>query len=325
MNIDDYNNQVDCVYKGERYSARDNGAVCRHSPNGNRPRSTDNKWTFGKPNTKTGYMEIASVRVHRIIAFAFHGEPPTNEHVVDHIDTNKRNNRPENLRWVTRLENVLLNPITVKRIELTCKCSVEEFLNDPSKFRSKFQERNYEWMCTVTKEEAQASLKRLKIWAENDKVPSGGSLREWIYKREFSNQHVEPDSEMTPSLTPNAIQKNWKTPNEFPHCPQSISDNPIVIYATNLKVGKEFSRNKYSSSIVIELATSKDDNRLLVLTKNSENNAIKPWSLAQVTIEEGLFVHANLGSFFEKVGADKYFTLAQGLEWAGGETFEDFT
>ena len=50
------------------------------------------------------------------MATAFHGEPPTKEHVVDHIDTNKQNNRPENLRWVTRLENILLNPITAKRI-----------------------------------------------------------------------------------------------------------------------------------------------------------------------------------------------------------------
>ena len=43
-------------------------------------------------------MEIASERVHRIVATVFHGDSPTSEHVVDHIDTNKRNNRPENLR-----------------------------------------------------------------------------------------------------------------------------------------------------------------------------------------------------------------------------------
>jgi uncharacterized protein YbdZ (MbtH family) len=325
VNLEDYKNQADCVYKDERYSARDNGAVLRHSPNGNRHRPTDNKWTFGKPNTKTGYMEIASVRVHRIIAFAFHGEPPTKEHVIDHIDTNKRNNRPENLRWVTRLENVLLNPITVKRIELACKCSVEEFLEDPSKFRNKFQEPNYEWMCTVTAEEGQTSLKRMKLWAASDKLPSGGSLGEWIYNREFSNQHFEAVSDLTPSLTSNAIQQNWKTPSEFPYSPQAGADNSVIVYATNLKAGQIFSRNQYSSSIVTELATSKDGNTLWVLTKNSQSDAIKPWSLAQVTFENNLFVHSNLGSFFEKVGADKYFTLAQGLEWTGGDTFDDLT
>lgn len=71
-------------------------------------------------------MEIASVRVHIIVATAFHGPKPTKEHVVDHIDTNRRNNRPDNLRWVTRLENALDNPITRKRIIMRCG-SIEAF------------------------------------------------------------------------------------------------------------------------------------------------------------------------------------------------------
>ncbi len=138
--------------------------------------------TFGKLNSKTGYLEIASARIHRIVATAFHGEPPTKEHVVDHIDTNKQNNRPDNLRWVTRLENILLNPITARPIELVCG-SVEAFLADPSKFRDKFQEPNYEWMCTVSVQEAQTSKARLLAWAESDKPLQGGMLGEWIFNR----------------------------------------------------------------------------------------------------------------------------------------------
>ncbi len=107
VNVEVFNQEVKCVYKEEYYSVRDNGAVLRHSPVNKRARPSDNKWTFGRLNTKTGYLEIASVRIHRIVATAFHGEPATKEHVVDHIDTNKQNNRPDNLRWVTRLENIL--------------------------------------------------------------------------------------------------------------------------------------------------------------------------------------------------------------------------
>ncbi len=113
----EFQREIDCIYKNEKYSVRDNGAVLRHPRENDRVRSTDNRWTFGKPNTKTGYKEIASERVHRIVAMGFLGKPPTTKHVVDHIDTSKRNNRPDNLRWVTRLENILLNPITIKRIE----------------------------------------------------------------------------------------------------------------------------------------------------------------------------------------------------------------
>jgi hypothetical protein len=323
--LETYNGIQECHYKNEHYSVRDNGAVLRHAPNNKRTRPTDNKWTFGKPNSKTGYLEIASVRIHRIVATAFHGEPPTKEHVVDHIDTNKQNNRPDNLRWVTRLENVLLNPITVKRIEIACGCSVEEFLSNPSKFRSKFQEPNYDWMCTVSIQEAQASKKRLLAWAESEKLPAGGSLGEWIYNRSLPKTNVAYIQEFTLSLTPNVKQKNWKTPTEFPCCPQSMSNNPITAYFANLKAEKIFSRNQYSNTIIEGFAISKDENTLWIMGRNSDEDAVKPYSLAEVTYINDFFVHNSLGSFFKQDGAEKHFKLAQGLEWSGGDTFDDFT
>ena len=131
VSVNDFYQEVKCGYKEELYSVRDNGAVLRFPLDTSRPRPTDNKWTFGRLSNKNGYLEIASVPVHRIVSTAFHGEPPTKEHVVDHIDTNKQNNRPDNLRWVTRLENILLNPITARRIEVVCG-SVEAFLADPA-------------------------------------------------------------------------------------------------------------------------------------------------------------------------------------------------
>ncbi|MDR2911362.1 MAG: HNH endonuclease, partial [Bacteroidales bacterium] len=134
VNIDDFKQEIECIYKEEKYSVRDNGVVLRHPRDNGRVRPTDNQWTFGKPNDKTGYMEIASVRVHIIVATAFYGIKPTKEYVVDHIDTNRRNNRVENLRWVTRLENALNNPITRKRIILRCG-SIEAFLANPSLLR----------------------------------------------------------------------------------------------------------------------------------------------------------------------------------------------
>lgn len=320
--IDEFVREIDCSYKNESYCVRDNGAVKRYPTDSNRLRPTDNKWTFGKPNAKTGYMEIASVRIHRIVATAFHGEPPTKEHVVDHIDTNKKNNRPENLRWVTRLENVLLNPITAKRIELVCG-SVEEFLSDPSKFRDKFQEPNYEWMCTVNKDEAKASKERLLAWAKSDKLPSGGTLGEWIYNRSLPQSVIEETPEFTPSLTSSAFQKNWKTPTEFPCCPKDETNPTIFSYSANLKSGKTFSKNQYSSSIIEKFAFSEGNKSILVICRSSVNNSIKPYSLSEITLGKNHYIHNNLGSFFQKEGAEKEFILAQGLEWTGGETFDE--
>jgi hypothetical protein len=42
--------------------------------------------------------------VHRLVALAFLGEPPTEDHTVDHIDTNAQNNHVSNLRWATNEE-----------------------------------------------------------------------------------------------------------------------------------------------------------------------------------------------------------------------------
>lgn len=323
-----YSGIQECHYKNEHYSVRDNGAVLRHSQINKRIRPTDNNWTFGKLNIKSGYLEIASVRIHRIVATAFHGEPLTKEHVVDHIDTNKQNNRPENLRWVTRLENIVLNPITARRIEIVCG-SVEAFLANPSKFRDKFQDANYEWMCSVSIQEAQISKERLLAWAKSDRALQGGSLGEWIYNRSMPSQlnaNVDEELELINSLTPNAVQKvrNWKTPSEFPCCPQEKIQNPITDYLTNLNVGHVFSQNQFTISIIERFSISKDESTLWIICKSGEEDPIKPYSLAEITHQNGVFVHNSLGTFFEKNGVEKQFTLAQGFEWKGGETIDDY-
>ena len=326
VSLNDFEKETECIYKDERYSVRDNGAVLRHARKNKRLRKYDNQWTFGKPNNN-GYMLIVSEVVHRIVAYAFLGEPPTSQHIVDHIDTNRQNNRPENLRWLTKLENILNNPITVKRIIHHCG-SIEAFIKDPSILRNHINEDpNFEWMRTVTPKEAQLSWERLSNWAreENDNTSRSGFLGEWIFKDKQNSSSFQEISEFVTSETPNAVQKNWKTPSQFPCCPQEIIRNPIATYTANLKGEKTFSRNQYSNSIIEDFATSKDKNTLWIMCKSSDDKAIKPWSLAQVTYENELFIHENLGSFFKKDGAEKQFTLAQGLEWTGEDTFDDFT
>ncbi len=182
--LDTYTLDLECNYKGERYSVRDNGAVLKH-PNNKRTRPTDNKWTFGKQNSRNGYMFIASVRIHQIVATAFHGVPPTKEYVVDHIDTNRANNRPENLRWVTRMENVLINPITVKRIESICNCNIEDFVTSPQKYTHLLSNAptDIQWMRTVSSEQAEECLRNLTNWAKSDKALKGKSFGELISHR----------------------------------------------------------------------------------------------------------------------------------------------
>jgi len=154
---------------------------------------------------------IVSEVIHRIVAYAFIGGPPTTQHIIDHIDTNRQNNCPENLRWLTKLENILNNPITVKRIIFHCG-SIEAFLKDPSILGKHINEDpNFVWMKTVTPEETQISLERLSNWAkkENENTSSRGySLGEWIYMDSRNYPSFQEDSKLVTAKTPNAVQKN---------------------------------------------------------------------------------------------------------------------
>jgi hypothetical protein len=319
IDLNDFKKETECIYKKERYSVRDNGAVYRHARDGKPLRIHDKQWTFGKPNIE-GYFEIASVRVHRIVAVAFLGEPPSNQHVVDHIDTNRQNNRPENLRWLTKLENILNNPITIKRIEFHCG-SIEAFLENPSILKKHEHEyKNFSWMRSVTSQEAKSSWERLSQWANkkgNNPNPTKEPLGEWIYTPFNENNIVS----YVESLTPNAKQVDWKTPTAFPLCPEKSSNNPIASYYEKLKVGYIFSQYKHISSIIEEFAISKDEKTLWVININSDG--IKRYSLAEVTYVNDFYIHKSLGSYFKKDGAEKQFILAQGFEWTGGETYDE--
>ena len=311
VSVDEYNETKDCIYKNEHYSVRDNGAVMRHPREGKRLRKDDNVWTFGKPNEKTGYMEIAGQRVHRIVAFAFLGDPPTEQHVVDHIDTNRRNNRPENLRWLTRLENALNNPITRARIENLCG-SIEVFLADPSVLRGHEKiDPNFNWMRTVSPEEARASLERLTNWAKEHPKPQGGSLGEWIFQEQKQGsrpyiplhyQQPEPEEQETAdthpietkSLTPNAIQLDWKHPVEFPCCPLQVTGKPLETYHANLKEGKIFSKNSFGESTILKFGLTSSET-LWVMCNISIG--WKTHAITKITYKDGLFYHENMGVF----------------------------
>lgn len=188
MNIDDYTEIKECTFKDEHYSVRDNGSIMRHQRKGMHKRKYDEVWSFGTPNIATGYMIFCGERVHRIVATAFLGPAPSEQYVVDHIDTNRQNNRIENLRWLTKLENILNNEITRKKIELICG-SVEAFLKDPSLlYGYETADQNFSWMRNVNSEEAKNCLENWNHWAKtaspkpNFKV-SESHVGDWIFEK----------------------------------------------------------------------------------------------------------------------------------------------
>ena len=339
---------------------RDNGAVYRRSKEKRTKSKWDEEWTFGKFDPRTGYMLIGQERVHRIVCTAYHGDPIGDRNVVDHIDTNRCNNRPENLRWVTKLENTILNPITRAKIEALFG-SVEAFLENPSVlYGHESEDPNFTWMRSVTKEEAERSLKRWNEWAtkpveerknkgerkgpdewlfsdlerKNGKEWMGESLsgvKSWAQQKEeieMMNLRIwEEEHGLKDSLTSGAKQLNWKTPTEFLLCPSEGHERTLQAYMNNLVKGQVFTRTQYEDGgIVLDYGINEVDNAIYVLSYKAKMLGVpfgKPWALCKIFLMDGFYVHENQGSFFHEDGGQKSFTLAMGREWAGGEVFDD--
>ena len=347
-----------CEYKERNYLVRDNGSILRLPIDSNKPSRLDNTWTFGTKNPE-GYMIFTgNIRVHQIVCTAFHGPEPYPHMVVDHIDTNRCNNRPENLRWLTRLENALNNPATRKKIIYYCG-SVDAFIENPAILREKALPSNISWMRTVTKEEAAACRKHIAEWAAIDShsKASGNGVGDWIFTEEERNEGLKwmggipPVTDYKPwaqqkaeieeenrryykeqyglkdSLTPSAKQLNWKTPTEFLLCPAEANEKTLQVYLSNLVKGQVFTRTQYGDGgVVLDSGINEADNALYVLTFQAKMVDVpfgKPWALCKITLQDGYYVHENEGSFFHEDGGQKYFTLAMGREWAGGEVYDD--
>lgn len=341
VSTDAFVHEVSCTYRGETYLVRDNGAILRRTRPGKRPRPLDETWTFGTPCKSTGYMAVAGAKVHRIVATAFHGDAPSKGYVVDHSDTNRRNNRPENLRWVTRLENVLLNPITAKRIAHLYG-SIEAFLDDPRNPKNGIVSPDFEWMRAVTPEESKASLDRMTSWAHADRATLPGppaGIGEWIYQRGDLSDAVQapdtsaskrptrhPERELVPSHTGGAWQRFWRVPASFPLCPKPSTPDALAVYADRLVVGTVAVSSAFGETIVDRLTIALDRSKIWLLGSNPENE-IKPWSVASITLESvdgRKIVHESHGMFFTRDGAEQTFVELQGLEWKGEDSIDNY-
>lgn len=317
--LDQYDREIKIEFKDDQYLVRDNGAVYRMHRPGLRRRSVDEVWTFGTQDEGAGYMRLGQHLIHRIVAVAFLGPPPSKGHVVDHIDMDRSNNRPENLRWVTRLTNVIRHADTRRRITRAYG-SLENFFENPSSMVDD-SDKSIDWLKAVSREDAEESQKQLLLWGESDGRPKDRILGNRVYGTPDpppSPPETIPDK---PSLTLMAIQRRWKTPTEFPSCPKELGPDSLAEYAGNLCPGALFSRDRYKESIVVMAAQA--DSVLSVLVESKAENAIKPWAVAKVTIEDGKFVHEAVGTFFQLDGARKAYSRLLGIPF-DGESIDDY-
>jgi hypothetical protein len=347
-----FEKECEVAFKEEVYLVRDNGAVLRRARPQARRRKLDEVWTFGRLNHHSGYFEINGHVVHRVVATAFHGPQPSPDHVVDHIDTNRLNNRPDNLRWVTRLENILLNPITRRRIELAYG-SLDAFFENPGAFPLP----NWEWMRVVTKEQAQRSRERLLEWAAKGQAGNGGSLGDWVFqpkhktplsievkgKRASEEQVFKPRPRPThvievkkdgtlelvlnppptpypiPMPEPDGLDTSSLTTSAFQRkwrTPTEFVQCPEAVSPEGLKLYLE----RLSADAVF--GRNRYGESIVVEAAMSAEgvlsvvchmpSAVKNWSHAKIYVEGGAFCHEAGGTYFSPDGAMKAHCIAIG-------------
>jgi hypothetical protein len=319
ISIDHYGHEIELEYEGEIYLVRDNGAVYRKHRPDRRTNSLDETWTFGVQNQQDRYMCIGSTKVHRIVAVAFLGPPPSKQHVVDHIDRDRTNNCIENLRWITNLDNLIRHPGVRKRI-ISAYGSLDKFYEDPSTPANEL-DQDFAWLKSVSKEDAQKSRDQLQKWTESDRFVTRGVLSNRVHGNLGPLPPTRPPLPIPEkqSLTPMAVQRRWNTPTEFPCCPKEIGQNQFEEYSHNLGTDAVFSRNRYGESLVVMAELG--DRILSVIT--TDKNATKPWAVAKITVENGKFVHEGIGTYFELNGAKKAHYGLLGILFFG-ESIDDY-
>lgn len=310
ITVDAYVNERECEFKGEKYIVRDNGAVMRLSKKNYRKRKLDNKWTFGVGDKTTGYLKFSSIPIHRIIATAFLGSPKDSNHVVDHINTNRQDNTPGNLRWVTRFENVFLNPITCRNLEMLTGLTIDEIIQNPKILENYKVSKNIAWMRKVSSEESRNCYQNLMNWALNSRIePSKkrGTIGEWVYQTRYL-----PPKEDT--------LEHGKVDKVYPCCPSDNEERSLENYQRKLQPGTVFLETEITKYVAVESTIF--NGKLIVRTRDVNEQALKPWFVSRVTLENGRFQHELVKSCFVEEGSKEFFDIMQDKPWESNHSFD---
>lgn len=312
----------------------------RHPPKNRHPRPKDNVWTFGTRDSKTAYMMLGTHRIHIIVANAFLGERDSKVYVVDHIDTNRCNNRVENLRWFTRLENALNNPITRKRIEMLCGGDIQKFIDNPSCLRTDNPKaQDLSWMRTVSPQEAKTAMENLMRWAKA--APSPGNVdmpvrdREWMFRENIDNQYRDFNAKIKELLTEevdktkiirDASSTNHREDAKEPFV-EYLLNSPdghvnLDAYFAKLVPGAAFSKTRWGYSNVVKAMFAKDKSSIgVAVTMPSD---IKPFAAYKIYCVDGEIVHEFLHTCFDENGAMQRMTEAAGEKWTGPDSIDNY-
>lgn len=226
-----------------------------------------------------------------------------------------------------------------------------EFIKDPSCLKGLAKGPDISWMRTVSAEEAKAAWARVQEM--NSKPKTNTLLKEHVENEEpkkqeqaeamewFRTQNNDlrftapkqtvyniPDPVFTKAAFPqNALQKDWKTPTEFPCCPAETTETPLKDYYNNLAIENIFSRNRYGEYAVLDYVIIENGKTLVVVTKSRQGYGFDDamsYGLVKIYHSGIQFIHESIRTFLSEDGVRKQFTILQGKEWNGPDSIDDY-
>ncbi|MBR5958394.1 MAG: HNH endonuclease, partial [Salinivirgaceae bacterium] len=91
-----------------------------------------------------------------------------------------------------------------------------------------------------------------------------------------------------------------------------------------MKRGGVFSINQYCAYVILDKVLIENNSAILVVSKNTAIDALKPYSLVEIYHSGGQYIHKSVKLFFEENGAKKRFTEMQGLKWEGEDSIDNY-
>lgn len=133
----------------------------------------------------TRYHQVHGLYVHRMVAELF--VPNTEKKpFIDHINTDRLDNRAENLRWVTQTEN-MSNPLTRKKLKA---CWTEELRKSHAASVKRYADEHPEWKANISKtkkeyysnpDNRKKQSERMKRAVQENENWGGSYLKGWKY------------------------------------------------------------------------------------------------------------------------------------------------
>lgn len=108
--------------------------------------------------------------VHRLVALAFLGDPPSSGAVVNHKDFNRKNNSAENLEWVTQTENMRHAAQRMRKPKTVCRKSNtgHKYISyDGSKYRVQIKQIGADKRFGSLEESVEYRDEVMKTWRKN--------------------------------------------------------------------------------------------------------------------------------------------------------------